>query len=450
MATDKAPALDPELLGPLLVRLIGDLSAPHGWWSVAVLAACLGVAWAVGRRVEARIAARQERPLTIKWVRRVAWPVVGLVLLWIAGAALDRFIPVTLLEVAVALLFAMVIVRTAALVLRQTFSSSPWVVNSERAIATVAWVLLALHLLGLLPLVEEALESVSLPLGRSRLTLLQLITGLITVAVATTLAMWASKALDARLASARGVDQGARAVIGRIAQPVLILLALIVALPMVGIDLTTLSVLGGAFGVGLGLGLQRIAASYVSGFIILLDHSIEPGRLVRVDKYRGIVGEIRTRYTVLKGLDGVEAIVPNDLFVTSVVESETFSSTTSRVAVRVGVAYASDVERAMQILAETAAAQPRVLAAPPPAAFLAEFADSAILLECGFWIGDPEQGTLALRSDIHRELLRRFRAEGIEIPFAQREVTVKGSVHVSSAAPSQATASSQPQPQPQP
>jgi small-conductance mechanosensitive channel len=147
----------------------------------------------------------------------------------------------------------------------------------ERTIATLIWLLVALHVLDLLPVLVETLESFAFTLGKSRLTLLQLITGVFTVALAAVIALWASKAIDSRLANTRGVDLGSRVVIGRIAQPVLMLLALLIALPMVGIDLTTLSVFGGALGVGLGFGLQKIAANYVSGFIILLDKSIEPG-----------------------------------------------------------------------------------------------------------------------------------------------------------------------------
>jgi small-conductance mechanosensitive channel len=215
-------------------------------------------------------------------------------------------------------------------------------------------------------------------------------------------------------------------VIGRLAQPVLMTLALLIALPMVGIDLTTLSVFGGALGVGIGFGMQKIAANYISGFIILFDKSIEPGRLIRVDRFRGTVAEIRTRYTVLHGMDGVDAIVPNEMLVNSVVESETFTNNLARAMVQVGVAYASDVERAMALMVEAARAQPRVLTDPAPMAFLVAFADSGITLELGFWINDPKTGTLALRSDINLAILRSFRGAGIDIPFPQREVTIRG------------------------
>ena len=417
---------DLRLLGPLVNRLIAELSTPAGWWAAAVVAACLLAAFGVSRAVEGRLAAGGRAGFAIDWAQRVVWPLAALLLLLVARAALGRFVPVSLLSVAIALMLSLAVIRTLVLILRQTFAAARWVATFERTISMVIWALVALHVLDLLPVLVETLEGIAFPLGKTRLTLMQLITGVFTVALAAVVALWASRALDARLAAAEGVDHGSRAVIGRIAKPVLMLLALLIALPMVGIDLTTLSVFGGALGVGLGFGMQKIAANYVSGFIILLDKSIEPGRLMRVDKWRGIVTDIRTRYTVLRGLDGVDSIVPNEMLVSSVVESETFSNTTTRAALRVGVAYGSDVERAMAILVELARAQPRVLKDPPPMAFLVEFGDSSIVLELGFWIEDPTNGTLLLRSDINRGLLRRFREEGIEIPFPQRELTIKG------------------------
>lgn len=416
---------DLTLLGPLVNRLIHELTTVGGWWAAAVVAACLGLASLASRALAQRLADRDRTLLAVAWSRRVAWPLAALLLLLVARSALSRFMPVSLLSVAISLMLSLAVIRTAVLMLQQTFSQARWVRSFERMITSIVWALVALHVLDLLPILVDTLESIAIPLGKSRLTALQLITGVITVGVASVIALWLSKALDSKLAGT-SVDVGARTVIGRIAKPLLLTLALLVALPMVGIDLTMLSVFGGALGVGLGFGMQKIAANYVSGFIILLDRSIEPGRLIRVGANRGVVSDIRTRYTVLKGLDGVDSIVPNEMLVGSVVESETFTNTRQRAAVRVGVAYASDVERAMALMVEAAAAQPRVLADPKPMAFLVEFADSAITLEVGFWIEDPVSGTLGLRSDINLAILRAFRREGVEIPFPQREVVVKG------------------------
>jgi small-conductance mechanosensitive channel len=192
----------------------------------------------------------------------------------------------------------------------------------------------------------------------------------------------------------------------------------------VGIDLTALSVFGGALGVGLGLGMQKIAANYVSGFILLLDRSIRMGNLISVGNERGVVSQITTRYTVLKGMSGIESIVPNETLVGAVVQNETFTDPKVRIALPVQVSYATDLEKAMAILVEAARNQPRVMTDPAPGAFVEAFADSGINLQLGFWISDPTEGTLGIRSAINLEIWRRFKEEGIEIPFPQREVRV--------------------------
>jgi small-conductance mechanosensitive channel len=418
--------VDTRLLGPLINRLIGDLSSASGWWAVVAALSCTALAHFAARWLVRRIELSGHHRLAAAWARRLAWPLLALALLLVARAAMTRHVPVSLLSVAIALLFSLAVIRTLVLILHQTFPQAVLLTTFERAISGVIWGLVALHVLDLLPILIDTLETIAIPLGRSRLSLLQAITGAFTVGLAAVSALWVSNALDARLAASAGVDQSARAVIGRLAQPVLMTLALLIALPMVGIDLTTLSVFGGALGVGIGFGMQKIAANYISGFIILFDKSIEPGRLIRVDRFRGTVAEIRTRYTVLHGMDGVDAIVPNEMLVNSVVESETFTNNLARAMVQVGVAYASDVERAMALMVEAARAQPRVLTDPAPMAFLVAFADSGITLELGFWINDPKTGTLALRSDINLAILRSFRGAGIDIPFPQREVTIRG------------------------
>ena len=304
---------DLHLLGPLVNRLIGELSTPHGWWSAGAVVACLGIAFHAAGWIERRLEARGPERLAVAWAQRVAWPLLALGLMVVVRAVLGRFVPVSLLSVAIAMMVSLAGVRTLVLILRQTFRQAHWVASFERTITTVIWSMVALHILDLLPVLLDTLESIAIPLGKTKLTVLQIITGVLTVGLAGVIALWISNALDAKLAGTSGVDPSARVVIGRIAQPLLMTLALMIALPMVGIDLTTLSVFGGALGVGLGLGMQKIAANYVSGFIILLDRSIEPGRLIRVGTWRGTVVDIRTRYTVLRGMDGIDSIVPNEL-----------------------------------------------------------------------------------------------------------------------------------------
>lgn len=416
----------PELLSPQTRALFRELGNHLGLASALAILISLVVAWALARWAAPRLIAAERHPRVAEWFTRVAWPMGAVCLLGILRGLGQPEFSMHVLQLGIELLLAVVLIRTLLLVLRQTFSTaSGWLAPFERSLSVLIWVGVALHVLGLLPLLFETLDQIAIPFGKTRLSLLQVIVGVVTLAVTSLLALWAGSALDSRLASAGTVPQGARAVIARTAKPVLLLLALLIALPIVGIDLTMLSVFGGALGVGLGFGLQKIAANYISGFIILFDQSIVPGRLIRVDRFRGVVMDIRTRYTILKGLDGVESVVPNEMLVSSVVESETFTDTVMRVAFPVGVAYSSDVERAMQIMVEAARDQARVLSTPEPRAFLTGFGDSGINLELGIWIHDPQMGTLDLRSEINLQILKRFKEAGIEIPYPQREVTVR-------------------------
>jgi small-conductance mechanosensitive channel len=213
-------------------------------------------------------------------------------------------------------------------------------------------------------------------------------------------------------------------VLARVVKALLLFVAVLMALSIVGIDLTVLSVFGGALGVGLGLGLQRIASNYVSGFIILLDRSLSIGDMITVDKFYGRVAQINTRYTLIKALDGTETILPNEMLVSTPVVNHSLSNREVRVVIKISVAYSTDLDRALAILGECARAQPRVLDKPEPGAFVTAFGSDGIDLEVGFWIRDPEEGTLAVRSEIARMVLRRFAAEGIQIPFPQRDVRI--------------------------
>ena len=193
---------------------------------------------------------------------------------------------------------------------------------------------------------------------------------------------------------------------------------------MVGFDLTLLSVFGGALGVGLGFGLQKIASNYVSGFIILLDKSLRIGDLVTIEKYSGSVTQIRTRYTVIRSLDGTEAIVPNEMLVSDAVTNHSYTDRKVRLATRVQVGYDSDPDQVRALLVQATSVSPRILAEPGPFAALVEFASDGLTFELGFWIADPEQGRQGVTSEVNMQILRLFREHGIEIPFPQRDVRI--------------------------
>lgn len=414
--------------GLLLSDLWSDLRDPNVVWQVGVLALCLGLAWLFSylvqrRRPHADPTATRAAQFGQRGLRRVAFPLSALVLVLMARPLLVQWHHVNLLSLAVPLLLSMAVIRSVFFVLRLSFSG-PWLASFERTFAAFAWGLVALYITGLVPDLIALLESISFTVGKQHLDLWMILQGIATVLATLLLALWVGGTVEGRLMTAPGLDSNLRIVFARLAKAVLIVIAVLIALPVVGLDLTTLSVFGGALGVGLGFGLQKIAANYVSGFIILLDRSIRIGDLISVGQDRGQVSRITTRYTVIRGMTGIEAIVPNEVLVGSVVQNESYTDTKVRLTLPVQVAYGTDLERAMAIMVEATAAQQRILSEPGPKAFVVAFADSGINLELGFWVGDPEEGTLQLRSDINLAIWRAFQSAGIEIPFPQREVRI--------------------------
>jgi small-conductance mechanosensitive channel len=282
----------------------------------------------------------------------------------------------------------------------------------------------ALHLTGLLPEIVRWLSEVELSAGAHKLSLMALLSGAFWVLITIMLALWAGAALEERLMRADGLHMSLRVVLARVGRTLLIIVAVLVALPLMGVDLTVLSVFGGALGVGLGLGLQKIASNYLSGFIILLDRSIRLGDMITADGHHGQVTRITTRYVVVRSPTGVEAIIPNDTLVTTTVLNHSYTDKNVRLAVRVQVAYGTDVAEALRLLAEIAGRHPRVLRDPAPAAHVYALADSGVDIEVGFWISDLDGGSLNVRSDVSMAILQEFSARRIEIPFPRRDIRV--------------------------
>ena len=416
--------------GELLDNLMSSLAEPGVVVELFVISACLALALFIGRYVRSRsLAAAEAAGRVVELgrgsVRRLTFPLAGVLLLLIGrGVAHVVGLPTRLFAMAIALLAAMALIRMAVFALRTVFAPSGWLASFERGFAAIVWALFALHVLGILPDIIEWMESIEFSVGKQKLSVWLVLQGAVTVLITVLAALWLSGLLESRLMAAKGLDASLRAVFSRLATALLLLLAVLIALPMVGINLTTLSVFGGALGVGLGLGMQKIASNYVAGFIILLDRSIQIGNVINVDRFRGEVLQIKTRYTVLRGLTGVESIVPNEMLVSSVVENETFSNSRVRIAIPVQVSYDSDLELAMRILCDCARVHARVLADPEPQAFVSGFADSGINLELGVWIGDPQEGTQGVRSAINLEIWREFQRHGVKIPYPQREVSM--------------------------
>lgn len=412
-------------LATVWLEVQADLREPDLIWQLAILAGCLLLAL-LGESLLRRRQTGEGRVAELGrgGLKRISFPVLALLLVLLARWAAEDWIRVGLFSLAVPLLASLAAIRAVFYILRVSLVGATWLVPFERVFALLVWGVVALHIVGLLPEVIAVIESVTFSAGKQKLNLWHVLQGLVAVLATVLAALWLSSAIEARLNRAVGLDSNLRMVFARLTKALLILLAVLIVLPQVGIDLTTLSIFGGALGVGLGFGLQKIASNYVSGFIILLDNSIRIGNTITVGTDHGEVTRITTRYTVLRSLGGVEALVPNELLVGSVVQNESYSDPQVRIMLPVQVAYDSDLERAMAIMATAAAAQPRVLAEPAPAVLLSEFADSGINLELAFWVADPQNGTGQLRSEINLAIWREFKQAGISIPFPQREIRI--------------------------
>ncbi|MDB5814980.1 MAG: small-conductance mechanosensitive channel [Rhodocyclales bacterium] len=404
-----------------LIGILSNLGEMVDWREFLVISLVLVVAAVLARLVRRR-SLTTRRALPEQGVRRLAFPLTAIALLAIMRFVADHFgWHLQMVGVAMQLVVALAGVRIVVFALRNAFAPSGWLANFERTVSTLIWLGVALDVLGILPELINWLDSYSLHIGKSHVSLWQILQGVTTVVVTAITALWLGGLAEARLQAAHGLDSSLRVVFSRIVKAALLFVAVLLGMSLVGLDITTLSVFGGALGVGLGLGMQRIASNYVSGFIILLDRSIRIGNLIQVGaEQRGEVMQITTRYTVLRGLNGSYFIVPNELLVGSVVHNETFTRPRIRIGIVVPVANGHDVERALQILVEAAKEEPRVLTEPPPQAYLAEFADSGIKLELAVWIEDPLNGTLGVRSSIQRAALSRFNAAGIEMPQPQK------------------------------
>lgn len=417
----------PQTSHSLLVNFLDDLDETKILWQLSVLLLSLALAWGFTRLLKSYLP-KSEGALKIGLggVARVAFPLVALLLVVIGKTVLKNWYSIHLLNIAVSLLLALALVRLAVYALRHIFAPSGWLHGSERFIATAIWIGLALHLTGFLPEILDAMDDLSFHVGKQKISLLLVLSGILSVAVTLLAAMWLGRVLENRVMGAENLEMNLRVVLSKLIRAALIVIGVLVALPLAGIDITVLSVFGGALGVGIGFGLQKIASNYVSGFIILLDKSIHPGDSLTVEGRFGTVSRLTARYMVLKGLDGTEAIIPNETLISSTVINHSYSDRRIRIGIPVQIGYQSDLERAMAIMKEAAAGQPRVLADPEPRVYLKSFGDNGIDLELGLWIDDPEDGQLNLRSDINLEIWRKFQEAGIEIPYPQRDIRIVG------------------------
>lgn len=417
-------------LSNLIDALFDDLSRPGMPRQVGVVVACILFGWLSAQLVQMwwRRQRGEEGSLLhtgVESFTRVAAPLLVVALLNLGQSVLARHhYHTNIVKVAMSVFWSLAAIRVVFYLLRRVFARrgplGQAFVTFEKIFALVAWLAVVLYITGLWPDVFDFLDSYSLHYGAKKndfVTLFDLLQGAASVAVMLMLALWAGTALEERLMSVQGLHSSLRVALGRLGRAVLIVGAVLLSLSLVGIDLTVLSVFGGALGVGLGLGMQRIASNYVSGFIILLDRSLSIGDMISVDKYAGKVTQINTRYTVLQGLDGVESVLPNEMLVSGAVLNQSLSSRAVRASTRIMLAHGSDLERVMPLLVEQAAASPRVLAQPAPGVALSRFAPEGYELELGFWIGDPENGQGGVVSDINKRIYALVQSGAIKLGY---------------------------------
>ena len=392
-------------------QLLADINDPNLQWQLLTLAGCVALGWWLSWFLSRRLLG-QANPLgsANSSLRRLLTPLLILVLVALAGRVLSSYQSVGLLRVAVPLALSYLLIRAAFYLLRQIFAADGRagliLQTFEQAIALVIWSGVALYITGLWPEFIEYLEQTKLPIGRHHESLLVVLLALIWVAITLLLALWAAAMFEQRLMRLDSMHSSLRAVLARVGRGLLILVAVLISLSLVGIDLTVLSVFGGALGVGLGLGLQKLVSSYVSGFVVLLERSLTIGDLVSVEKYSGQIVQINTRYTVLRSGDGTEAIIPNEMLVSQPVQNFSLSDRHTRISSTFKVAHATDITRLLEAIPPVLETLPQVLEAPAPSALLLSMGPEGLEIEAAVWIDDPVKLRGSMQSAMNLALLK--------------------------------------------
>ncbi|WP_082890807.1 mechanosensitive ion channel family protein [Eikenella longinqua] len=410
-----------------LNQLLGSLSGTRGWLDFALAVGILLGTYFLAGKLLAKLPDDDGKTYLLRHIwRRTCWPLLMLLAGAAALVAWYGLLGATAVWLRLLVMAArwMLLIRVVLAVFHSAIPANRFSSRMESSLAAALWGAFLLWASGIDDIIIAWLRGLQFSAGSARLSLYTVLTGLLWVGVMVVGAMWLSRYIDTRLKGSKRLDPNLQIMLSKLARTILLILSVLIALPLVGIDLTVLSVFGGAFGVGLGFGLQKIASNYVSGFIILGDRSVRPGDRLTVNNFTGYVTQITARFVVLRSAGGQEALIPNETFITSAVINESYTGKSLWQSLDVQVAYHTDLAQALQILQEAAAAQDRVKTDPPPKAYLIDFADNGINLRLGFWVRDPENGFLGLNSAILLTVWQRFNEEGIEFPFPQREVRI--------------------------
>jgi len=410
------------------------MNNPALWWSqmnthqatqeLLLFVACLALTWLLVWGVRR---ATPQWDLSVLLGRRlldgVLFPSLLLGLVFITRAVWAKSHPLWIFDFLVPVCFSLAVIRLGVKVIQVTFKSAEWVKLIERSLSWLVWAAVVLWLTGLLPLVLEELDQIKWKIGASHLSVRTLIEGGFTAGLVMLLTLWVSSAIETKLLkSSSGSELSLRKAVSNAVTSLLLFVGLMLSLSAVGIDLTALSVLGGAVGVGIGFGLQKLAANYVSGFVILAERSMRIGDSVKVDGFEGRISDIKARYTVIRSLTGRESIVPNEMLINSRVENLSLADSSILQSTQVTVAYGTDVDGVMQLLMQACEAQNKVLKDPLPFVTLTNFGADGLEFGAHYWVDEQQAGLLTLKSEINIRILQLLQAKGIEIPYPQRVV----------------------------
>jgi small-conductance mechanosensitive channel len=419
-------------IGSLLQQLAQYATLETGL-QLAVVLLATGVAYVIYRFTDRKLAGRLAVPglpllrrLILHSGRRLVFPLSALLVV-LAGSLVLVLLghETALLGIVAKLLFALAVVRMLVYSLRVGFKAGPALKAWEKIISTTVWVVVALQMVGWLAPVLVTMESMSIRIGEHSLSLLMVVKLVVLSALYLLLAFWVSGLVEQRLNASAHMNVSLRVGLTKMVKFLLVTMAVLMALTEAGLNLASLTIFGGALGVGLGFGLQKIVSNFISGFILLGDRSIRPGDVITVGDNFGWVKELRARYIVVRNRDGVETLIPNENLVTTDVINWSYSDRNVRLRIPVQISYGDDPEQAMAIMLEAGKAQARTLKDPEPVVRLMEFADSGIALELRVWMTDPEQGVSNITSDINLAIWHGFREAGITIPFPQRDVHLR-------------------------
>ncbi|WP_417317036.1 mechanosensitive ion channel family protein [Emcibacter sp.] len=351
-------------------------------------------------------------------------PVIWLIFLQIAQTIMEaQLTPTGVMRVAISLLSAWILIRLATNLIKTR--------EIARLVRIFVWILVALNIVGWLDPVMAMMDQTRFALGEAEISVLGFIVGILTLLILVWVGNLLANLMENWLRRVPTVTPSARVLLGKVSRILLVTLAFLIALSSVGIDLTALAVFGGAIGVGLGFGLQKVVSNFISGVILLLDRSIKPGDVIEVSGTYGRIDKLAARYTSVISRDGREHLVPNEDMITQPVINWTYTNSEVRRHLPVGISYGSNLDRAIEILLEAADETPRVLKAPAPRVLIKGFGDSSIDLELRAWIADSEHGVTNVASDVYYLIWKKFQEDdSVEMPFPQRDVHIVSDVRM--------------------